>query len=66
MTIWIWIVVKDMEMEKSALKEAFAKTEEPLGWYFAGKFSVPRKAFDFYKKSAEGGCSWGQVEWGVF
>jgi TPR repeat protein len=38
--------------------------EEPLGWYFAGKFSFPRKAFDFFKKSAEGGCSWGQVQYG--
>jgi hypothetical protein len=63
-SIWITSVVKDVEMEKDVLKEAFAKTEEPLGWCFAGKFSGRREAFDFYKKSAEGGCSWGQVGYG--
>jgi TPR repeat protein len=65
-SIWIVSVVKDAEMESSALREAFAKTEEPLGWYFAGLFSNGREAFDFYKKSAEGGCSWGQVEYGEY
>jgi TPR repeat protein len=59
-------VVKDVELEKSALKEAFAKTEEPLGLYFAGKLSDRREQFDFYKKSAEGGCSWGQVWYGMY
>jgi hypothetical protein len=64
-SIWIVSVVKDVEKEHGALIEAFAKTEEPLGWYLAGKFSgYGREAFDFYKKSAEGGCSWGQVEYG--
>jgi hypothetical protein len=43
-------VVKDVEMEEIALIEAFAKTEEPLGWYFAGKLSDGREQFDFYKK----------------
>jgi TPR repeat protein len=48
------------------LKEAFAKTEEPLGWYFAGRLSssTSDEQFAFYKKSAEGGCSWGQVGYG--
>jgi hypothetical protein len=67
-SIWITSVVKDVEMEESALIEAFAQTEEPLGWYLAGKLSFGREAvFDFYKKSAEGGCSWGRVgyEWGI-
>jgi hypothetical protein len=63
-SIWIVSVVKDVEMEKNALREAFAKTEEPLGWYFAGIFSSERERFDFCKKSAEGGCSWGQAEYG--
>jgi TPR repeat protein len=62
--IWILSVVKDVEMEKSIVKEAFAKTEEPLGYYFASKFSDGRERFDFFKKSVEGGCSWGQVEYG--
>jgi TPR repeat protein len=66
-SIWITSVVNSMELEKSALIEAFAKTEEPMGCYFAGKFSNwnSREGFDFYKKSAEAGCSWGQVGYGV-
>jgi TPR repeat protein len=54
------------------LREVFAKTETPLGWYLAGLFSHGREEFDFFKKSAEGGCSWGQAEyarhlkWGKF
>jgi hypothetical protein len=65
---WICSVVKDVEMEKNAWKEAFVKTEEPLGYYFAAMFSEEgsREQFDFWKKSAEGGCSWGQVEYGIF
>jgi TPR repeat protein len=66
-SIWILSVVKDVEMnDRKALKEAFAKTEEPLGWYFAGKLSFEREKFDFFKKSAEGGCSWGQVAYGDY
>jgi TPR repeat protein len=62
-SIWIGSVVQDVKMEKSALKEAFAKTEEPLGWYFAGHLSGGREGLNFFKKSADGGCSWGQVEY---
>jgi hypothetical protein len=62
--IWITGLVKDVGMEKSIVKEAFAKTEEPLGWYFAAKFSDRRERFDFFKKSAEQGCNWAQVEYG--
>jgi hypothetical protein len=62
-SIWITSVVKDVEMETNTLKEAFAKTEEPLGWWFAGQLSGGREQFDFFKKSAEGGCSWGQVHY---
>jgi hypothetical protein len=67
-SIWITGVAKGAKMEKNALKEAFAKTEEPLGWHFAGKLSKwkSREGFDFYKKSAEGGCSWGQVAYAFF
>jgi hypothetical protein len=65
-SIWILSVVKDVEKEKSAWKEALGKTEEPLGWYFAGRLSFDRERFDFYKKSAEGGCSWGQFEYGDY
>jgi hypothetical protein len=62
-SIWVWSVVKDLEMEESVLKESFAETEEPLGYYFAGRFSDGREPFDFWKKSAEGGCSWGQLQY---
>jgi hypothetical protein len=65
-SIWIVSVVKGVKMEKDFLKEAFAMTVEPLGWYFAGRLSVGREGFDFFKKSAEGGCSWGQVEYAVY
>jgi hypothetical protein len=60
--------LQQKEMEEDALQEAFAKTEEPLGWYFAGKLSDGGRweQFDFYKKSAEGGCSWGQVKYGDY
>jgi hypothetical protein len=52
---------------KRAPEAAFAKTEEPLGWYFAGKFSKDAwEQFEFYKKSAEGGCSWGQAQYGWY
>jgi hypothetical protein len=64
-SVWIVSVWKDVAMEdRDGLKEAFAQTEEPLGWYLAGLLSNGREAFDFWKKSAEGGCSWGQVEHG--
>jgi hypothetical protein len=67
-SIWISSVLKDMEMEWGAVKEAFAKTEEPLGWYFAGELSEEdsREELDFYKKSVEGGCSWGQADFGWY
>jgi hypothetical protein len=65
-SIWILSVVKDVEMEKSASGKAFAKTEEPLGDYFAGQLSYGTERFDFMKKSAEGGCSWGQVQYGDY
>jgi hypothetical protein len=65
-SIWIVSVVKNVEMTWIALKEAFAKTEEPLGWCFAARLcGYGREQFDFYKKSAEGGCSWGQGWYGM-
>jgi TPR repeat protein len=67
-SIWIGSVVKDVELEKKlALKKAFSETEEPLGWYFAGLVSGDLiDSFSFYKKSAEAGCSWGQVAYGGY
>jgi hypothetical protein len=67
-SIWIVSVVKGAEKDRSALKEAFAQTETPLGWYLAGYLAEEdsREQFDFHKKSAEGGCSWGQVRYGDY
>jgi hypothetical protein len=65
-SIWILSVVKGVKMEESVLKEVFAKTEEHLGWYFVGQLSYGKERFDFHKKSAEGGCSWGQVDYGMY
>jgi TPR repeat protein len=65
-SIWVWSVAKDVEMKKEALIEAFAKTEEPLGFWFAGKLSDGRERLDFFKKSAEGGCSWGQADYAKY
>jgi hypothetical protein len=66
-SIWILSVVKDVERKKFALIEAFTKTEEPLGYYFAGELSYgEREEFDFRKKSAEAGCSWAQVAYGDY
>jgi hypothetical protein len=65
-SIWILSVAKDMDMERKAWREAFSKTDTPLGCYFAGKLSDGREEFDFYQKSMEGGCGWGQVMYGVY
>jgi hypothetical protein len=64
-SIWIGSVVKGVTKEKTPLKEAFAQTEEPLGWYFAGELLEWKsmEAFNFCKKSAEAGCSWGQASY---
>jgi hypothetical protein len=65
-SIWVCSVMKDVDMNKNALIEAFANTEKPLGWYLAGKLFEwrSRESIDFYKKSAEAGCSWGQDLYG--
>jgi hypothetical protein len=66
-SMWITSVVKDLEVEVSALKQAFVKTDKPLGWYMAGLLSGwGREQFDFFKRSAAGGCSWGQVAYGWY
>jgi hypothetical protein len=56
-------VAKNVAMEKSVWLEVFAKTDEPLGWWLAGWLSNSNSQvrFEYRKKSAEGGCSWGEV-----
>jgi hypothetical protein len=63
-SIWILSVWKDVEMERNALEEAFAETEEPLGWYFAARFEDFEPGAIFDQMSAEGGCIWGQIRYG--
>jgi TPR repeat protein len=59
----IW---KDADRMASLQKE-FSEMEEPLGWYLAGRVSRSgQKVFDFFKKSAEQGCSWGQLHYGWY
>jgi hypothetical protein len=55
-------------MDKYGLRQALGKAEQPLGWYLAGLLAdnFSRERFDFFKKSAEGGCSWGQVGYAWF
>jgi hypothetical protein len=65
-SIWITSVLDNVQLEKNAVKEAFAMAGEPLGWYMVGELSYGRERFDFYKKSVEGGCSWGQVAYGWY
>jgi TPR repeat protein len=65
-SIWILSVVRDAEMEWEPLVQTFAKTEQPLGWYFAGALTGGEKRFDFFQKSAEGGCSWAQWRYGSY
>ena len=65
-SVWILNVLKGVEMEKGDLIEAFAQTDKPLGWCFAGYLSGGREELDLMKKSAEGGCSWGQVNCGWY
>jgi hypothetical protein len=64
--IWIESVLANAEMNGTSVMEAFALTDTPLGWYFAGYLSSHNDQVDFYKKSAEGGCSWGQVGYGWY
>jgi TPR repeat protein len=68
-SIWILSVVTGVARDdRKALEEAFAKTEEPLGWFFAG-FLAPfrsKEEFSFCEKSALGGCSWGQAAYAVY
>ena len=70
---WICDVVKDMEVDddensKQTLLHAFAETECPMGWYWAGRFCDfdSRTALDFYQKSSDGGYSWGQLMYGLY
>jgi hypothetical protein len=68
----IWVVDIEKRYEKRygwfMLALAFEKTETPLGWYLAGALSRHGSArrFDLWRKSAEGGCSWGQAEYAWF
>jgi TPR repeat protein len=64
LSIWILSVAKGIESDQSALKLAFAQTDTPVGLYLAGKLAQYEDRVEFFRKSAEEGCSWGQVGFG--
>jgi len=59
--------VKDMDLKQEnrvAVRKAFAATKCPLGNYWAGELTChwkSRKAFEYFRKSYEGGYSWSHV-----
>jgi hypothetical protein len=57
-SIWIVSVMKDVEMEWNAVKEAFAKTEEPLGLYFAGWLSEEKEQLTFTRRVRREDVAW--------
>jgi hypothetical protein len=65
---WLLSAVKNVVRDRQALKEAFAKTETPLGWCLAGRCGHwgSEVAFSYTRKSAEAGCSWGMVELALY
>jgi hypothetical protein len=64
--IWILSVMKGGNWWRRALMKRFEKRETPLAYYLCGKLSTEiARATDFWKKSAEGGCTWGQVAYGL-
>jgi hypothetical protein len=64
--IWILSVMKGGNWWRNALMKRFEKKETPLAYYLCGKLSTEiARSTDFWKKSAEGGCSWGQVAYGL-
>jgi TPR repeat protein len=50
---------------KEECKEILAKSTEPMDWFFAGQLSYDAEQKDLLKKSAEAGCSWGQLMYGL-
>jgi TPR repeat protein len=52
--------------DNQALREAFAATNDGLGYYLAAKISEGKEAFSFYQKSSELGCSWGHAGYALY
>jgi hypothetical protein len=66
--ISILSLVEGVERKEAVLEKAFVNAEDPLGLYIAGEFLdfESPKRFDFMKQSAEGGCSWGQIQYSKY
>jgi TPR repeat protein len=65
--IWIGRVVKDIVQDPHDVRLAFRDTKKALGYYLASPLGVFAEEQDAYVKlSAKGGCSWGQVDYGMF
>jgi len=67
---FIWNVVKNMDWSLhncDCLKNAFAKTECPVGWYFAALLCWnDKEQFGYFKKSSDAGYSWGQADYAYY
>jgi 2,3-diketo-5-methylthio-1-phosphopentane phosphatase len=69
--IWILSVIEGVERAPRPLETAFGESDKPLGRFFSGilRFSFGfeeeyEEQVAFWKKGAEAGCSWSQVEYG--
>jgi hypothetical protein len=66
---WVAEVTEGMGEDEwvniESLRRVFEEEDTPLGWYLAGRLSAKcsRHRFLCFKKSSEGGCLWGQVEY---
>jgi hypothetical protein len=64
--LWVLEVIKGAR--PGTWKKAFCNTNVPLGWYIGGKmcaFCSPEQ-LNLMQKSAEAGCSWGQLEYAAY
>jgi hypothetical protein len=64
---WILEVVLEAEdvEDDCGLREAFLKTNDPRGWYFAAHLSHSQ-SYDYFEKSSDAGYSWGQVQYASY
>jgi len=71
-SLWLCNVVKEIDMDHNggmfwAVKKAFTATKCAMGWYWLGRLcGRDQEALECFKKSSDGGYSWGQVEYHRF
>jgi hypothetical protein len=60
----LYDLVKDVSMNRQSFLEAFAGSEDPLGWWLAGRFAFSEEGrYELFKKSSDAGCVWAQVDY---